>query len=58
MFADANVCVQLYGDKGKSDTLHLDSAKNNFERGSEDKVEPLRRPLFTPHPLLVFCCVC
>ena len=34
---NANVKLQLYGDKGKSDTMSLDSSKNNFERGSIDK---------------------
>lgn len=29
------VCVQLYGDKGKTDVIKLDDKKNNFERGYE-----------------------
>ena len=34
---NANVSMQMYGDKGKSDVIKLDNAKNNFERGAVDE---------------------
>ncbi|XP_059505870.1 lipoxygenase homology domain-containing protein 1 [Stegostoma tigrinum] len=34
---DANVFLQLYGDKGKSDAMCLDNNSDNFETGQTDK---------------------
>ncbi|XP_059845764.1 lipoxygenase homology domain-containing protein 1 [Hypanus sabinus] len=34
---DANVFLQLYGDKGKSDEMCLDNNSDNFETGQTDK---------------------
>uniref|UniRef100_A0A672Z7J4 Lipoxygenase homology domains 1b n=1 Tax=Sphaeramia orbicularis TaxID=375764 RepID=A0A672Z7J4_9TELE len=34
---DADVFVQIYGDKGKSDEIRLDNKTDNFEQGQVDK---------------------
>ncbi|XP_029436484.1 lipoxygenase homology domain-containing protein 1 [Rhinatrema bivittatum] len=34
---DANILLQLYGDKGKSDEMKLDNNSDNFEAGQIDK---------------------
>lgn len=38
MFAGTNakVFIQIYGDKGKTEVIKLDSRSNNFERRSTD----------------------
>uniref|UniRef100_A0A3Q3MN87 Lipoxygenase homology domains 1b n=1 Tax=Mastacembelus armatus TaxID=205130 RepID=A0A3Q3MN87_9TELE len=34
---DADVCFQVYGEKGKSDEIRLDNKTDNFEQGQVDK---------------------
>ncbi|XP_041435163.1 lipoxygenase homology domain-containing protein 1-like [Xenopus laevis] len=34
---DANIFLQVYGEKGKSDEMKLDNKSNNFEAGQVDK---------------------
>ncbi|XP_056889256.1 lipoxygenase homology domain-containing protein 1 [Takifugu flavidus] len=34
---DADVCFQVYGEKGKSDELRLDNKTDNFEQGQVDR---------------------
>ncbi|XP_039606557.1 lipoxygenase homology domain-containing protein 1-like [Polypterus senegalus] len=34
---DANILLQIYGDKGKSDEMRLDNNSDNFETGQTDK---------------------
>ncbi|KAK2837787.1 hypothetical protein Q5P01_014999 [Channa striata] len=35
---DADICFQVYGEKGKSDELKLDNKTDNFEQGQVDKL--------------------
>lgn len=34
---DANVFIQMYGDKGKTEELKLRNRTDNFEKGNMDK---------------------
>lgn len=34
---DADVCFQVYGEKGKSDEFILDNKTDNFEQGQVDR---------------------
>uniref|UniRef100_A0A3B5A4B4 Lipoxygenase homology domain-containing protein 1-like n=1 Tax=Stegastes partitus TaxID=144197 RepID=A0A3B5A4B4_9TELE len=34
---DADICFQVYGDKGKSDEISLDNKTDNFEQGQVDR---------------------
>lgn len=45
---DADVCFQVYGEKGKSDELMLDNKTDNFEQGQVDRFMESIAP-FYPH---------
>lgn len=58
---DAQVFLQIYGEKGKSDEIKLENNSDSFEQGQVDKfmvspTEPIKALTTKTYFLLSFCC--
>ncbi len=50
---DANVSIELHGDKGFIGATKLDNHQNNFERGRKDEFEIAGTDIGTPDHIVI-----
>lgn len=55
MFAGTNarVFIQIYGDKGKTEVITLESRSNNFERNTTEIFKVSKLELFSVPPIWI-----